>query len=560
MSFLIHLFFNSIHMKKTLAGLLVLMAATGFAQTTEEPVLMENLYFLDISPNGKYATSQTANLVLYNLNNGDAYAHEAEIGLGHSVADNGMAVGFNIGLGVVINKEKMFTPKLLSSYSMSSINSISGDGKRVTGYLSNPKAGNNGGDYTLGQEVPLIPYVADLDEKGDFITITELPFPSKDFFGMRPMYVLGLDISDDGKTILAEMVDSFGRLCDPIVYKETADGEWKFFTPTLPLFNPDKVEIPENPWDNMKEPPEYVDYMDSDQWENYQNDLWDYLMGEIELYPEPEDYMTQEQMDDYENAMKEYAEYYESHQQDLRDFDRAYIQVLQNSPSFGFNEMTLSRDGKHFACIASYFSDDDYDEPLGELYLFSLTGDPEDEITGGYSYQAYNPPHRNLMPTQILSDGTFVVSSRMTSITTTSFMLLPDNENFITVDEYFESTHPGYAEWMNTEIPHGNGVVSMSEDKATFLGALQPEHYADIDETSAYSSFIFSDNAIHMGAPNYEPDNTGIQTLVSSPQDGTYSVFNLQGVNVLNTKDADEIRNLNSGIYIVNGRKILIGK
>ena len=40
--------------------------------------------------------------------------------------------------------------------------------------------------------------------------------------------------------------------------------------------------------------------------------------------------------------------------------------------------------------------------------------------------------------------------------------------------------------------------------------------------------------------------------------DGMFRVFNLQGVNVLNTRDINEIRNLAKGLYIVNGKKVIL--
>lgn len=40
--------------------------------------------------------------------------------------------------------------------------------------------------------------------------------------------------------------------------------------------------------------------------------------------------------------------------------------------------------------------------------------------------------------------------------------------------------------------------------------------------------------------------------------DGYYQVFNLQGINILNTMELDRINSLPAGLYIVNGKKILI--
>lgn len=50
----------------------------------------------------------------------------------------------------------------------------------------------------------------------------------------------------------------------------------------------------------------------------------------------------------------------------------------------------------------------------------------------------------------------------------------------------------------------------------------------------------------------------GIEGIVAEPADGVYKVYNLQGVKVLETKDASEINTLAKGIYIINGKKIAL--
>lgn len=51
---------------------------------------------------------------------------------------------------------------------------------------------------------------------------------------------------------------------------------------------------------------------------------------------------------------------------------------------------------------------------------------------------------------------------------------------------------------------------------------------------------------------------SGVESLVADPTDGIYKVFNLQGVKVLETKDASAVNALAKGIYIVNGKKVVI--
>ncbi len=53
-------------------------------------------------------------------------------------------------------------------------------------------------------------------------------------------------------------------------------------------------------------------------------------------------------------------------------------------------------------------------------------------------------------------------------------------------------------------------------------------------------------------------DTGGSVDAINSAIGGEYSVFNLQGIKVLESKDADKLKQLPNGVYIVNGKKIVI--
>lgn len=55
---------------------------------------------------------------------------------------------------------------------------------------------------------------------------------------------------------------------------------------------------------------------------------------------------------------------------------------------------------------------------------------------------------------------------------------------------------------------------------------------------------------------NIEEDITSSVNNVLVENEGRYTVFNLQGVCILDTYDAEEVESLPSGIYIINGRKV----
>ena len=69
-------------------------------------------------------------------------------------------------------------------------------------------------------------------------------------------------------------------------------------------------------------------------------------------------------------------------------------------------------------------------------------------------------------------------------------------------------------------------------------------------------------------APDYAPcysyilklGTSGVKSLIDEDcnKEDILRVYNLNGINVLNTTDASALKTLPKGIYIVNGKKIII--
>lgn len=70
---------------------------------------------------------------------------------------------------------------------------------------------------------------------------------------------------------------------------------------------------------------------------------------------------------------------------------------------------------------------------------------------------------------------------------------------------------------------------------------------ADQDYLPANSLIIFK-----------EKDNAGVEVPEESTEPDEYKVYNLMGRLVLTTKEYSDIRNLASGIYVINGKKVMI--
>lgn len=81
--------------------------------------------------------------------------------------------------------------------------------------------------------------------------------------------------------------------------------------------------------------------------------------------------------------------------------------------------------------------------------------------------------------------------------------------------------------------------------------ALRDENYLNFtNEASSIAFQIGADGTITVG--EISTQITGLES------DGIYRVFDLRGVNILNTTNWNEVRSLNKGLYIINGKKIIL--
>ena len=76
-----------------------------------------------------------------------------------------------------------------------------------------------------------------------------------------------------------------------------------------------------------------------------------------------------------------------------------------------------------------------------------------------------------------------------------------------------------------------------------------------VELTNIYAT----DSASQRYSLGYDTEYTGINGIVAD-SDGVYHVFTIQGINVMNTENAEDLNKLEKGIYIINGKKVMIGK
>lgn len=516
-----------------------LAASLGcYAQEMTQPIEIENVYATNITPDGKYVGCFGASSSIYNTETGSlTFFTDCILGLGNAVSDDGTGVGYRNDLGVIMKDGDGIVPPSMRSYWMSSINAITPDGSRITGFVSNPNVDPGSLDFTDAKEPGMIPFYCDIDSEGNVGPVNILPYPTEDFFGLVPQMILAYWISEDGHTILSQMIDNYGRMADPIVYVENEDGVWDYREPTKPLFNPENIELPENPWTACPDYPEVTSYMSPESREQYEADWEAYYNGQLPEEPDPFTYMSSEEEALYWDAVEKYDNYIEEHQADFKAFDQAYKKILRTTPLFAQQRISLNSAGTRFSVAREV--DDENGFTSFDMYIFNI----EDG-----SYEILNSPQSNVTVTQILPDGTILAASDMMSIAQT-FIKLPDEENFRSIPDYFAATNPANAEWLNANLANGCGLVSVNNELTTFAGAVLADHFTQVpSEDIIFATYVFTDNA----------PGAGVESLVQPEDEGTYKVYNLQGVKVVETTDCNVLNSLPKGIYIINGKKIAI--
>lgn len=509
-----------------LAGLL--LPLVGMAQEEIEPIFETGVYAFKLSPNGKWIGSHAGDASIYNVETGEnIYYSPCLLGLGNAVADNGMAVGDANDVATLMYKGEVIIPETLDAFWFCDINAITRDGKYIAGIVNN----------TERDGVSYVPFVATVNEDGTVGTPTILPYPKLDFFGAAPQYATAVWMSNDAKVVAGQVQDWRGMFSYPIYYKQDEKGEWSYYLPTESMFNPTGIDIPENPW--LKEPlfPEPENFMSGLRRDAYLAAYEAYSMG-AGAYPNPEDYMLPDEYDKYADSVKKYNEWYYGAENQIRDYVKIYSEVLQTTASFSGNDMALHPNGDFFVIRGGVENEEG--DMVGGLYKFN---------TSDGSHESLPSTNSGFFPCQILENGTIIVTRGIQNVPT-SYILLPGGDRFITLQEYFQESHPEISAWLDAKVPGGTGVVLMNEDMNVITGALVPDQLADYDWD--FSDFYYSSYIIKLN------ESGGVESLLAEPEDGVYTVYNLQGVKLMETKDASQINNLNKGIYIVNGKKIIL--
>lgn len=506
-------------MKKIL--LIPALAVTVFCAKGEvtPPVMYEDVCINALSPDGKIAVSEIyGNVQIINLETGDRYVYEYNdmkypvddysIGFGHCVSNNGVVTGgsglsdaqyWKDGEWHLLGRGES-TGTCLS-------NGITSDGNRICGSIGKVEADN--GDDAL-RSVPVI-WEWNGSQYGDPII---LPHPTHDITGRVAQLCTAVEISDDGKTVVGQVVDGFGLMRYPIVYREGEDGVWTYEIVHPELLNPNNITMPVYPGDG----PEYPmldNYMTEAQIDALYEALNAYYtenpdapeMDMADVLEFAKQYMDPEKYEVYKKEVDIYMEWYVR----LDEWNALYDEICESAPRYIFNDIHMNPEGNAFAINVDY----------GSPYIFRLDSDLYTEYTSlGYKLVSYFASKGRLL----MHEGVYSGSSSIL-----------EGDNLEDLGKWIAGKVPAYGDWMK-ENNFSYGVATATPDLSK-IGIWMP-----VDDDYIYAVGTVFDMAA----------GAGVECLGAESTAGSSQAYDIHGRAV---KDISS-----PGVYIINGKKVMTGK
>lgn len=439
-------------MKKTLLLLssAFCMAATGL-QAADNPQVLSYASINHISPNGRYAVSEVyGTMVIYDFEADKTYTYEADeeqgfyysSGLGNCISNDGivlLSTQNDNDAAYWQNGEIKQLPVTGVTGVINLANGITPDGSRICGSLGVH-------EMSLDNATMLVPVFWNRNADGSYADYVLLPHPEKDVLGEAPQYITANAISDDGTVIAGQIMSGNGMLCYPIVYTLGQDGEWTYSQPAADTFNPNNIEIPENPGDGPT-PPNATDFMSDDKKAEYEADYDAWIAGGYAgEMPNADDYLTEEQKAEYDAAFAEYETASAAWQEQASAYYEALGEVLQTSTSFEFNNVFVSPDGK----FAAYSAAVEIEDPTS-WFGFSTVNMPWQIKLADNSVTKYDTGN-TMTVTCVANDGYMLASNGMGNIPTKAYVL-KDGQTTDLID-YINSISPEMGAWAVENMTH----------------------------------------------------------------------------------------------------------
>lgn len=543
--------------------------------------------FQALSPDGKWLlTSDGYYAIAYNPSTEEYYYHESEDydesyswGYGNCVNSLGMAVG-ECPEGAAVWQGGVWTvlpmPEGYETGLYPVAHGITADGKYICGnFYSGSTLKLNGGQMYF-------PVIWTKGDDGNYGAFEFLPCPEKDFTGRIPQYVTALSISDDGATVVGQVMSANGRITYPIVYTKAADGTWSYKLYGLDEIVEPGTVFPEYP-EYEPEYPSVDDFISADSLTSYNNAMTAredsvalFNSGAItdypSYYPSKRDFLGRTELYEYGKAMGTYEKEYELYNDSVNAWYEVYESKVTGA-SYTYNTVTLSANGKYFGQTLSaddpnadpfdYWSQSTIDCPV----LFDLSNDGKMTKVEATSMTVATVTNSGMMtacsPSMEYTRQAYIVPAGETkpvlfydwvkAKADTAAVWLKENMSYDVYSEYDDDGNPANV----VEDSVIAGTMVCNPEGTIFCGYIYD--YWTLDETNAgYNTFV-------MDITDLQP--SGIRGLLSgketslsiSAAEGTITVsgnvadvrvYDAAGRIVGGNKNGSAI-SVNNGLYIV---------
>lgn len=444
------------------------LLASGVVTAQSYVSFPTNAYSL-MSPDGTlFVEEAEGNVNIYDRKADKTYPYPATVdingneityhcGPNHCITSDGMVVG-SVGFIASVWKNGEWTALPQSRGKKSGMNgalAVTSDGSRIVGLLGyDDRSMTSDDDITFAT-----PVVWTRQADGSYVE-TQLPYPELDFTRLAPQYVTGVDISDNGKTIVGSVRDSWGMAGTMIVWQEDAQGKWTYSEPSTDLvYDAEKAKlIP-----TLPKAPKFVngeDYLNADEAKAFQdalteyNELYNqYVQGdisfeEVPVFPLPQYYMNAEALAQYKADSTAYVKA-------QAEFDDAYYDFVDKraacltGDAFDFNSVVVSANGKWIVATLKSGTPVIIDAATGERRI----------IEGG-----------DYLGSAVTNDGTaFVCSPLNMGYSRSAFVVMPGATDVIPASEYI--TKLGFKDYAEKGF---SGTVKCSPDGRILLGFHAP--------------------------------------------------------------------------------------
>lgn len=443
-----------------------MMTASALAQGSVTPEINPNHCYQHISPNGRYLVSELyGNLTVIDRSSSTSYDNlgddTGEIyytsGLGNSVSNNGIVLASTRSLCDASYWQNGQWHQLDTTGSTGGndlANGITPDGSRICGSIS-------AHEITISEDaLMMVPVYWDRNADGSYSECKPLPHPTTDLLGRTPQYVTAISISDDGRTIIGQITDCSGFLQQPIVYTQSADGEWSYKVLLADQFIPEGLEIPADPGEGPAEPSK-ANFMSPEKLAEYEEAMNAWAASGYEGEgPNEDNYLTEEELEAYNTAYGIYLGDYGTWQIASEAFWSAMEQIVAYAPHFEFNNILISPDGSKYVTTNAIEIPDEmswFPVYRSEPWIIDIAADKV----------AAKHDSIDAVITAVPNNETILAFSGVSTVPCTGYVITADKAT--PLHEYIAAQAPHLKQWIDENLFHTIELMNYETEEVTVL-------------------------------------------------------------------------------------------